>query len=246
MAALLKTRKLQVKRAHKALFEPLDWHVQTGQFWLLAGANGCGKSTLLETVAGLHADFTGDLELAGRPLKHWRSRGRARQVSYLPQSQEATPPCSVAEALHMGSYAWGSQASEQWQQIVIQALGLSAWLHRPLAHLSGGQRRAVELATSLIQDSPLLLLDEPLGQFDMAFRLRVLEFLRQQSHKAIIMASHDLVLTPEYATHGLLIFADSHTRQGKIADMMKPDQLMALLDWPHTETLNRLWESRRL
>jgi len=240
---LIEARNWQPLRQQKPLFEPLDWQVQGGQFWLLAGANGCGKSTLLDTLAGLHPEYRGALRLAGKSLTAWASRARARQVSYLPQNEEASPDCRVIEAVQMGSYAWG-QVNEKWRQEVIQTLGLGELLHRSLAHLSGGQRRAVELATSLIQDSPLLLLDEPLNQFDLAFRLRVLEFLRRQNHKAIVMASHDLILAPQYASHALLIFPDGHTRQGEIADMMKRDQLAALLDWPPTDALDRLWKNQ--
>ncbi len=238
----LAARQLQPMRQQKPLFEPLDWRVDHGQFWLLAGANGCGKSTLLETVAGLHPDYRGELFLAGQRLDSWASRARARQVSYLPQQEEATPDCRVHEALHMGAYAW-DQVDEDRFQAVVHALGLAPLLERSLAHLSGGQRRAVELATSLIQDAPLLLLDEPLNQFDLAFRLRVLDFLQRQRHKAVVMASHDLILTPQYASHALLIFPDGHARQGKIADMMKRDQLAALLDWPQTDALDRLWKN---
>ncbi len=241
MSSLL-TRNLQLKRHGKALLEPLNWRVEPGQFWLLAGANGCGKSTLLESLAGLHREYSGEILLAGKPLAGWRSRARARQVSWLPQTDEATPDCLVHEALHMGRFPWGEQ-NPAWQQKVVTALQLQELLARPLPQLSGGQRRAVELATCLIQDTPFLLLDEPLNQFDPAFRWRVLDFLRQQSDKAIIMASHDLMLAPRFVTHALFVYPDGHSRQGVIADMMKRDHLSALLDWPNTEAVDRLWKN---
>lgn len=242
VSTVLTTRGVQPFRRGRPLFSPLDWRVETGQFWLLAGANGCGKSTLLETLAGLHANFSGHVMLAGQAIDHWSARARARQVSYLPQHEEATPNCSVREALHMGRYAWGC-ANTHWQQTVVKALCLGDLMERPLTALSGGQRRAVELATALVQDAPLLLLDEPLNQFDMAFRLRVLDFLAAQRQKAIVMASHDLLLVPRHASHALLIFADGHTRQGAIADMIKRDQLAVLLDWPQPDALDRLWKN---
>ncbi len=240
---LLHTQRLVVKRGEKILFGPLDWRVRTGQFWLLAGANGRGKSTLLDSLSGLHADYQGNILLDGRNIRQWRARARARIVAYLTQSEAVNAPCLVREAVQMGRYPW-QDTNSRWQAQVIEALALQPLLDRPLAHLSGGQRRAVELATVLVQDAPLLLLDEPLNQFDLAFRWRVLEFLRLQSHKAIVMASHDLALVAPFVSHALFIFDNGRVQAGTIADMMVRERLSTLLDWPHTESLDRLWKNR--
>ena len=93
--------------------------------------------------------------------------------------------------------------------------------------LSGGERQRVAIATLLAQDTPLMLLDEPIAHLDLRYQLRVLDHLAELGRRGrgIVLSIHDLTLARRCATHALLLRGDGRVDVGRVEDVMTDDAL---------------------
>jgi iron complex transport system ATP-binding protein len=170
---------------------------EKGVFYGIYGANGSGKSTLLKLL-------TGELKsTSGSVSPGWRSvLERARQVALVEQQIPASLPLSVSEVAALGSYPreWTLEGIRGKVGEVLAMLELERFSDRPFNSLSGGEKQRVMLARALVQDTPVLCLDEPGSSLDIGFQhtlCRLLKKLAAQG-KCVIMVSHDLFSAPSY------------------------------------------------
>ena len=171
---------------------PCDLAVGTGEFVAIVGPTGCGKSTLLNVAAGLLRPSTGQADIFGRRLE-----GLNAKAGYLFQ-QDALMPWktaldNVAVALEPRGVARAEalDRARDW----LGRVGLSAFAARYPHMLSGGQRKRVALAQTLIRDPEILLMDEPFGPLDAQTRQimgNLLLDLWSRDRKAVMFVTHDL------------------------------------------------------
>jgi NitT/TauT family transport system ATP-binding protein len=169
-----------------------DLAVAPGEFVAIVGPTGCGKSTLLNVAAGLLAPSTGQADIFGVRLA-----GLNAKAGYLFQ-QDALMPWktaldNVAVALEPRgvSRAAALARAREW----LARVGLSAFVDRYPHMLSGGQRKRVALAQTLIRDPEILLMDEPFGPLDAQTRQimgNLLLDLWSRDRKAVMFVTHDL------------------------------------------------------
>ncbi len=198
-APAIEAQELEVY--HPGLDEPAlkdVWlRVPRGRLVALVGPNGAGKSTLLKTLAGLIRPVKGRISLLGQ------ERGNCyHRVSYLPQRGEVdwAFPISLYRLVSMGRYVhlgWFRQPNKEDRELVhhaIEELQLSDLMKRQIGELSGGQQQRALLARCLVQDSTILLLDEPLNAVDSQTVDIVNRVLKNQikNGKTVIMATHDV------------------------------------------------------
>lgn len=170
-----------------------------GELVGLIGANGSGKSTLLRLGTGLLQPDSGSITLDDKPVRAWRGHERAARLGYLPQSIEAPLPFLVEELVEMGRAAARHERRLSVAEI-LAAVGLEDYAQKPLAHLSGGERRRAFIAMTLAQGASTLLLDEPLAGLDLRYQyelLTLLQRLSQDYNLSILLTLHDLLLTRE-------------------------------------------------
>jgi iron complex transport system ATP-binding protein len=176
------------------LIKEMDLAIESGEFIGLLGANGSGKSTILKLFAGFLRPSIGNVRLWGKDLSFYRNRDRAKLISYLPQVLDITIPFSVRELVSMGLYPYEIKPD----MTVEDALGLVGLRDKSdlyIMNLSGGERRRVFIAMTLLQGSGILLLDEPLANLDIKYQielLRLLRELRDQKGITVVMALHDI------------------------------------------------------
>ncbi len=163
----------------------------------LVGSNGAGKSTLLKTLAGLLAPGAGTYRVLGQ------ERGACfHRIAYLPQRSELDWdfPMSLRKLVVTGRYVhlgwFKSPGKEDWKKVdtIIEELGLQGLQDRQISELSGGQQQRTLLARCLIQESAILLLDEPLNAID-AQTVEIMDkvLARQKSlGKTVVTATHDV------------------------------------------------------
>jgi ABC-type Mn2+/Zn2+ transport system ATPase subunit len=186
---------------HRGQLEPalVDiWlKIPRGAAIAVVGANGAGKSTLLKTIAGLLTPSSGTISVLGQ------ERGNCfHRVSYLPQRSEIDWhfPISLKELVLMGRYVhlgwFQSPTKEDYEKAAwaINELNLFNLKNRQIGELSGGQQQRALLARCLIQDSVILLLDEPLNAVDPETVSIIQNVLKHQLKmgKTILMATHDV------------------------------------------------------
>lgn len=230
---LLQTRGLDLKAGQRQLLSGLDWQVQTGQLWCLVGRNGAGKTSLLRTLAGLRRADAGSVQIGGEELHHIAPARLARLRGLMSQDQSDAFACPVLDTVLLGRTPWrlGAQwDSEQETAMALEALrrvGLEGFASRDVQRLSGGERQRTALAALLLQDPPLMLLDEPLSHQDVAQQLKLMELLSGLSSRhAIVMSCHDINLAARYASHVLLLGQGRHWA-GAAAQVLSLDNLEA-------------------
>ena len=191
---------------------------EAGKFYGIYGPNGSGKSTLLKVL-------TGELKSsAGSVSPNWRTfLERAQHVALVEQQILQSIPLTVAETASLGSYPWERSARPGGEEVkgVLETLELLPLANRPFDALSGGEKQRVMLARALVQNTPILCLDEPGSSLDIGFQhtlCRILKKLTEQG-KSIIMISHDLFAAPSYLDWMILL------SKGRVAAAGTPGEL---------------------
>lgn len=171
-----------------------------GEIVGLLGRNGSGKTTLLRGLTGAARVYTGQVLLCGQDGRLMTSRQRAKRLSLLSQRTEVLPGLRVREVIGMGRYAhsgpFGSldQSGKKLVQQIACRFGIDALLDTDCAALSEGQRQLVHLARVMVQDAPVLLLDEPNSALDFENTHRLFFEVNQmidEENRAALVVLHD-------------------------------------------------------
>lgn len=210
-----------------------------GTILAIAGPNGAGKSTLLKSLARLIRPIKGTVEISGQDIWAMSARDFAKQVSYVPQSQEFEQDLTVQELVALGRNPhqswWSWNASVEDRQAVKDALEKTAtWDLRSkyLGNLSGGERQRALIATALAQRPQFMLLDEPVSHLDFRHQLELvslLDSLRKQG-LGIAVVLHDLNIISKLADSVLLLekLGQESSRviaYGPTAEVLQPTML---------------------
>ena len=184
----------------------LNGAIAAGSMTAVVGPNGSGKSTLLKGIVGLLKPIEGHIDVEG--LGH-------REISYLPQQAniDRTFPISVGEMASLGLWsrcgAFGGVSQEDQEHVAraMSAVGLTGFEDRTLDTLSGGQLQRVLFARVLVQDSPLILLDEPFNAIDANTAADLMGVIERwhREQRTIVAVMHDLELAKERFPHALLL-----------------------------------------
>ena len=172
----------------------LSLSIGNGEFIGLLGANGSGKSTVLKLAAGMLRPDRGSVHLWNKPLAAYGNRDRAKLLCYFPQHLDVSVPFTVREVVGMGLYPYDIPPRLTVDD-AMDLVGLADKAGSFLPTLSGGERRRVFIAMTLIQGAGILLLDEPLANLDIKYQielLRLLWRLKEEKGISVIMALHDI------------------------------------------------------
>ena len=231
---MLQTKELSILQAQRHLLNQLNWQVQAGEVWWIAGRNGCGKSTLLATLAAQRKSTQGQILLDGQAITRFKPQQRAQKLALLPQASHDAFDYAVIDAIAAARYAWPDDGQNRARiDAALDAFDLTRLAARPLQALSGGERQRVALASVMVQDAPLILLDEPTNSLDLAHQAALQTQIRrwQTAGKAVIVVSHDLQFTPAIASHALLLDGAGGHQQYPI-NTLSADSLATILGYP--------------
>ena len=169
------------------LFDGLDLVLESGQWTCLLGPSGVGKSTILRLVAGLDTggDFEGTIESTDRrPLRE--------QVAYMAQADLLLPWLNVRANVMLGASLRGEARMFERVDQLISEVGLGRHAEKRPHELSGGMRQRVALARTLMEDKPLLLLDEPFSSLDARTRSEMQELAFEVlADCTVMLVTHD-------------------------------------------------------
>ncbi|MBL8472474.1 MAG: ABC transporter ATP-binding protein [Rhodocyclaceae bacterium] len=231
--ALLEVESLTVMRGQRLLCERLALTLRAGEIWAVLGVNGAGKTTLLHTLAGLLDPAAGRIVLCGTDLRHTARRWVARHLGLLPQYVDDPFPATAFEEVlagrhpHLPALAWETPADEAFARAALAAVGLAEAENRLTTHMSGGERRRVQLATLITQDAQVWLLDEPTNHLDLTRQVETMRLLQDKAQcgRAVCMALHDLNLAARWCTHALLLFGEGAWLAGRTDEVLTGEHL---------------------
>jgi ABC-type multidrug transport system ATPase subunit len=183
----------------------VSFSVEPGELVLLLGGNGAGKSTLLRCLLGL-MPYQGAIRVAGLdPLR--QGREVRRNVGYMPQGIALHLDLTVAETLRF--YAGLRRAPIARAHELLESVELGDQLETAVGALSGGMRQRLQFALALLDDPPVLLLDEPSASLDDASRDLMVRRLDQLAHggKAVLVSTHGYRELAGVADRAILLVA---------------------------------------
>ena len=204
----------------------IDFEIRTGEVVALLGPNGAGKTTTIEILEGFRARSAGRVTVLGADPEHGGEQWRAR-LGVVLQSWRDHAKWRVRELLqHLGGY-YARYATPEFPRPwdtdeLIDLVGLTAQADRRIGHLSGGQRRRLDVAIGIVGRPELLFLDEPTSGFDPMARREFHELvhrLTDREQATVLLTTHDLAEAEKLADRVLILAG------GKIVADGSPDEL---------------------
>ena len=211
--------------------------VGAGEFVSVVGPTGCGKSTLLNVAAGLLAPSAGAVRVFGEPLV-----GIDRRAGYMFQAESLMPWRSARENVAAGLQFRGAPDAMAQAEAWLKRVGLGGFGDRYPHQLSGGMRKRVSLAQTLVLDPDIILMDEPFSALDIQTRQLMeneLLALWAEKKKAVLFITHDLdeaialsdrvvVLSAGPASHPIGEFAVDLKRPRDVAEVRTTPRFIEL------------------
>ncbi len=216
----------------RTILDNIDLQINAGEIVCLIGPNGTGKSTLLKCINRFLIPQYARVMLEGRALKDFSQRDLARVIAYVPQQTGPTMALRVIDMIALGRVPHRTYTSATHDQEivieVIERLHLHMQALRPYDELSGGERQRVLLARALVQQSRLLLLDEPTSELDLYHQLDTMMAIRQIADEqgcGVLIAMHDLALASRFADRLVMLKEGNIVAQGSWQQVLTPQNI---------------------
>ncbi len=211
---------------NKPVVKGVSIKFEKGNIYTIIGRNGCGKSTLLKGCCGLSKTYEGQILIDDKDLKLLDFKERAKLISYLAQHKD-TPLISVKRLVlhgrhpHLGFPRRYTATDYKKVDEVLSLMQIYDLKNQSVHTLSGGQRQRVYMAMLLIQDTPIVLLDEPTTYMDIEHQLELLELAKmlKKQGKVVIMVMHDINQAMQHSDYILIM------DKGRIESVDKPKNI---------------------
>ncbi|MBE0407543.1 iron ABC transporter ATP-binding protein [Psychrobacter sp. AOP22-C1-22] len=203
---MIKLDNISYHIGKQQILHDITLSLPSAQIIALIGPNGAGKSTLFSVMARLQPLQSGQVRFAEHDIVSCHARTLSKTVAMLGQDNQVQGRLRVHELLMFGRYPYhqGQPTAHDQQKVqeIIERFELEPLAERFLSTLSGGQRQRVLIAMIVCQDTPYLLLDEPLNNLDMYHAGRLMRELRELSHgqnKTVVIVLHDINQAAQFA-----------------------------------------------
>ena len=199
--------------------------VKKGEMVSIVGRNGAGKSTFSKLVCGFEDPNQGEIFFEGQDLLKENIRSRAKKIGYVMQN----PNQMISKTMIYDEVALGLQKSGKSEEEIrakveetLKICGLYPFRNWPISALSFGQKKRVTIASVLVQDPKLIILDEPTAGQDFKHYTEIMEFLRGLNEQGVtvIMITHDMHLMLEYTPRALV------SSDGQLIDDCRASQVL--------------------
>lgn len=225
MQSLMHIENLSVGYGKKSIVTGASLTVNRGEMLALIGRNGTGKTTLLKSLAGIQKPLGGKILINEKNLYALTARERASLVSIVLTNRISLQGINVRTLLEMGRYPslrlfpfLQKKNEAEVNKLVnscMTSLGISELANKPLAQISDGELQKAMIARSLVQQTPLILMDEPTAFLDYIAKEELFAQLKKlvnEENISILFSSHDIALVKKYSDRIIRI------SEGKLAE----------------------------
>ncbi len=228
---MIELQHITVGFGDKEILHDVGAGIEPGCITAVMGPNGCGKTTLLRCIGGLLQPSGGQVLIDNKRVQDYTPRALAQKVAFVRQQAQTDFEFSAFETVLMGRNPYQRRLQNESQadwDIVEQCMRQTGTWHLRFAkpgQMSGGELQRVMIARALAQQTPVLLMDEPVSNLDIAHQLDVMRLLRKATEKTILIVIHDLNLALQFCDRLLLLHQGSALYHGPIAAGLTPDNI---------------------
>ena len=207
----IKIENLTFSYEKENILENLSLEIDKGEIISILGPNGAGKSTLAKLMCGFLRPDSGKIILAGKDSKDLSIKEIADKVGFILQN----PNAMISKTMIFDEVAFGLRVRGVGEDVIekkvheaLEICGLYPFRKWPISALSYGQRRRVTIASILVLDPEVIIMDEPTAGQDFRHYTKMMEFIRKINKEyglTILMISHDMHLIEEYTDRALVI-----------------------------------------
>ncbi len=194
----------------RKILQDVNFQIREGEMVSIVGTNGAGKSTLAKVICGFVTEDEGTISYRGQDLKGQTIKERSQIIGYVMQNpnQMICKPM-IYDEVALGLRIRGMSETEIEPKVdqALKICGLSPFKKWPVSALSFGQKKRVTIASILVMDPQILILDEPTAGQDYHHYTEIMEFLKGLNEQGvtILMITHDMHLMLEYTPHAIVI-----------------------------------------
>lgn len=210
---------------NRKILENVNFTVREGEMMSIVGTNGAGKSTLAKTICGFVTPDEGDIFFGGESLKGQSISQRSHKIGYVMQNpNQMICKNMIFDEVALGLRIRGIEESiiEEKVEKVLKICGLAPFKKWPINALSFGQKKRVTIASVLVMEPKMLILDEPTAGQDYYHYTEIMEFLKSLNDQGvtIIMITHDMHLMLEYTPHAVVISGGAKIGDSTAVDIL--------------------------
>ena len=207
---------LEVKNLHfqynrkRKILKDINFTIREGEMVSIVGTNGAGKSTLAKVICGFVTESEGEILFKGQSLKGQTIKERSQKIGYVMQNpNQMICKSMIFDEVALGLRLRGVDEATVTEKVehALKICGLYPFRKWPISALSFGQKKRVTIASILVMEPQILILDEPTAGQDYHHYTEIMEFLKSLNDQGvtIIMITHDMHLMLEYTPHAIVI-----------------------------------------
>ncbi len=236
---ILEVNNVSYSVREKNIIEDISFTIEKGGFYSVIGTNGSGKTTLLRCISNSIQPTKGSVKVNNKLINKYTPKLLAHKISVVSQHSEFLFDFSSFQVVMMGRMAYQKLLqtdSEQDMTIVEQCMKKTNTWHlkdRSVKQLSGGELQRVMIARALAQQTPIILLDEPVSSLDIHHQFEIMELLtkiNKENNTTIFIILHDLTLALKYSDQILALKDGRLIYFGKTKEILTQENIQELFN----------------
>jgi iron complex transport system ATP-binding protein len=230
---MIRAENISAGYSNKEILKNISFDINKKDFFGIIGKNGAGKSTLLKVLCNLIKPYSGYVYINHKNINHFSKKEFATIISFLPQYVGTSLSFTVFEFVMFGRYPYmnifkiPSDNDYSVVERVMDFLQITDLAQRKINELSDGEKQRILIAQVLVQETDIIVFDEPTSHLDIGNQNDILEILRdlnENYNKIIILTLHDLNIAGEFCNKLALMENGSICRQGT------PEEVLNYID----------------
>lgn len=239
MDIILEAKNVSYFVRGEKIIEDINFSLQRGGFYCVIGTNGSGKTTLLKSISNNLELSSGTVTVNGKSIKKYYPKQLAKEISIVWQHNEFMFDFSAFQVVMMGRMPYQkllqADSEKDFEIVRLSMEKTNTWhlRNRSVKQLSGGELQRIMIARSLAQESPIMLLDEPVSSLDIKHQFDIMELLRkinEENKTTIFIILHNLSLALKYSDRILTLQDGRLIHFGKTRDIINKENIKTLFN----------------